>query len=58
MQKHRSRENGSQPELEEVFRWEVGSRSLIDAGLRIYARVDEVGKEQPMSPSFGFANGL
>ena len=29
-------------ELEEVFRWEVGSRSLIDDGLRIYARVDEV----------------
>jgi len=27
-----------------------GSRSLIDAGLRIYARVDELGKEQPMSP--------
>jgi hypothetical protein len=58
MQKHRSRESGSQPELEEVFRWEVGSRSLIDGGLRIYDRVDEVGKEQPVSPSFGFANGL
>jgi hypothetical protein len=50
MQKHRSWESGSQPELEEVFRWEVASRSLIDAGLRIYARVDKVGKEQPLKP--------
>jgi hypothetical protein len=59
MQKHRSWESGSQPELEEVFRWEVASRSLIDAGLRIYARVDKVGKRNsPSSPSFGFANGL
>jgi len=58
MQKHRSRESGSQPELEVVLRWEVGGRSLIDGGLRIYDRVDEVGKKQPISPSFGFANGL
>jgi hypothetical protein len=58
MQKHGSRGSGFQPELEEVFRWEVGSRSLIDGALRIYDRVDEVGKEQPMSPRFGFVNGL
>jgi hypothetical protein len=51
-------ESGSQPEREEVFRCGVVSRSLIDAGLRIYARVDEVGKEQGLSRSLVFENGL
>ena len=46
MQNRHSWESGSQPELEEVFRCEVASRSLIDAGSRIYARVGEVGKDR------------
>jgi len=58
MQNRRSWESGSQPELEEVFRCEVASRSLIDAGTATYARVDEVGKEQGLSRSLVFANGL
>ena len=58
MQNRRSLESGSRPELEEVFRCEVASRSLIDAGSRIYARVDEVGKEPGRSRSLVFANGL
>ena len=37
---------------------EVASRSFIDAGLRIYARVDEVGKKRGLSGSLVFANGL
>jgi hypothetical protein len=34
------------------------SKSLIDASSRIYARVDEVGKEQGLSHSLVFANSL
>jgi hypothetical protein len=34
------------------------SKSLIDAGSRIYARVDEVGKEQGLRRSLVFANSL
>jgi hypothetical protein len=51
MQNRHSWENGSQPERQEVFRCEVASRFLIDAGSRIYARVHEVGKEQGLSRS-------
>jgi hypothetical protein len=51
---NRALETGSQPELEEVFGCEVASRSLIDAGSRIYARVDEVAKEQGLSRSLVF----
>jgi hypothetical protein len=58
MQNRRFWESGSQPELEKVFRFEVASRSLIDAGSRIYARIDEVGKEQGLSRSLVIANGL
>ena len=35
------------------FECEVASRSFIDAGLRIYARADEVAKEQGRSPQLG-----
>jgi len=58
MQKRHSWESGSQPELEEVIRCEVASRSLIDTGLRIYARVDKVGKEQGLSRSLVLTKGL
>jgi hypothetical protein len=34
------------------------SKSLIDIGLRIYDRDAEVGKEQGLSRSLFFANGL
>ena len=45
-------------QLEEVFRFEIASNSLIDTGLRIYDRDAEVGKEQGLSRSLVFANGL
>jgi hypothetical protein len=40
--------------LEGVFRCEVASRSLIDAGSRIYVRVNEVAREQALSRSLVF----
>jgi hypothetical protein len=58
MQNHRYWEGKSQPELEEILRIEVASRSLIDAGSRTYARVNEVGNKPGHSRSLVFANGL
>jgi hypothetical protein len=55
VQNRRSWESGSQPELVEVRRREIASNSLIDAGLRIYDRDAEVGKEQGLSRSLVFA---
>jgi len=44
--------------MEETFRCEIASNSLIDTCLRIYDRDAEVGKEQGLSRSLFFANGL
>jgi hypothetical protein len=41
--------------MEEAFRCEIASNSLIDTGLRIYDRDAEVGKEQGLSRSLVFA---
>jgi hypothetical protein len=46
------------PNWKEVFGCEIASRSLIDNGLRISDLGAEVGKEQGLSRSLVFANGL
>jgi hypothetical protein len=58
MQNRRSLESGSQSELEDVCRRKVATRSFIEAGWSIYARVDYIAKQLDRSRSLVFANGL